>query len=66
MSVVICTDLSGKELLRQVGVDRVVASGGLGVILNTAVRNVRDLGLIPTLGIIFSHFHHPHGISCHD
>ena len=33
VSVVVCTDLSGKESHRQVGVGRVIASGSLGGIM---------------------------------
>ena len=45
MSVVVCTDPSGKELHRQIGVGR---SGSLGrVIVSTLAWNARDLGSIP-------------------
>ena len=50
MTVVVCTDFSGKELHRQVGVDRVSTSGSLGgVMVSTLAWNARNVGLIPTL-----------------
>ena len=53
-SLVVCTDLSGKKLHRQVGVDTV---GSLaGVIVITLARDVRDMGSTPTLGEIFPIF----------
>ena len=52
--VIVCTDLSGKEPHRQVGVGRVGTSGSLGgIIVSTLSQNARDLGSIPTLGAIF-------------
>ena len=54
MSVVGCTDLSDKELHRQVAVGKVVTSGSLcGVMVSILAQNVRDMGSIPTLGTIF-------------
>ena len=54
IGLVVCTDLSGEELLRQGCVGRVVASGSLpGVMLSTLARNARDVGSIPTLSTIF-------------
>ena len=50
MSVVVCIYLSGKELHRQVGVDKVDTLGSLdGVMVSTLAQNVRDVGLIPPL-----------------
>ena len=44
MSVVVCTDLSGKEPQRPVGLGRVVTSGSLGgVKVSTLTWNARDL-----------------------
>ena len=55
MSVVGCTDPSGKELHRQVGMGIVVTSGSLhGVMVSTLTQSARDVGSIPTLGTIFS------------
>ena len=52
MSVVVCTDLSGKEPHREVGVDTVVNAGLLGgVMVNTLSQNARDMG--STLGTLF-------------
>ena len=52
--VVVCSDLSGKELHRQAGMGRVVISGSLGgVIVKTLIWNTRYVGSIPTLGVIF-------------
>ena len=53
-SAVVCTDLSDKEPHRQVGVGRVVTSGGLGgVIVSILSQNARDVDSIPTLGTLF-------------
>ena len=55
--VVICTDLSGKELHRQLGVGIVVTSESIcGVVISTLAWNVRDVGSIPTLSMIFPIF----------
>ena len=52
MSVVVCTDISGKEPYRQVAVTRVVTSGSLGdEMISTLTHNARDMGLIPALGV---------------
>ena len=49
-SVVAYTDISDKELHRQVGVGRVVTSGSLGgVMVCTLVWNARDVGSTPAL-----------------
>ena len=49
MSVVVCTDLSSKEL----GAGRMLTSGNLGgVMVTTLAQNARDMGSIPTLGTI--------------
>ena len=61
MSEVLCIDLSGKEPNRQVGVDRVVASGSLGDVMVSALpRNANNVGSIPVLGAIFPIFTHTH------
>ena len=55
--VVVCTDLSGKEQYRQVGLDRVVTSGNIGgVVVSTLVWNARSVGVIPALGTIIPIF----------
>ena len=55
ISVVFCTDLSCKELQVQVDVGMVVTSGSLcGGMVSTLVQAVRDVGLIASLGTIFS------------
>ena len=48
-SVVICTDISDKELLHtQVGVGKVVTSGSLGGVIVTALPwNARNVGSFP-------------------
>ena len=57
MSVLVCTDLSGKEPHRQVGMGRVMTSGSLGgVMLSTLAQNARDIGSMSTLGTIFPIF----------
>ena len=44
VNVVVCTNLSGKELHRQVGVGRVLASGCLGgVMVSTLARDIRGM-----------------------
>ena len=54
---VVCTDISGKELLRQVGVGTVGTSGNLwGVMVSTLAQNARDVGSIPVRGTIFQIF----------
>ena len=54
MSVVLFTDLSGKELYRQVGVGRILTSRSLdGVMFSTRAWNARDMGSIPALSAIF-------------
>ena len=56
-SVVVCTDLQGKEPHRQVGIGQVMTSGSLGGgMVNTLVRNARDMVSIPALGAIFPNF----------
>ena len=57
MSVVLCTNLPGKEPHKQVVVGRVVTSGSLDGV--TLVWNARDVGSIPTLGAIFPPFSSP-------
>ena len=55
ISIVVCTDLSGEELYRQVGVSRLVASKSLrGVIVSTLAQNA-DVS-VPTHGAIFPIF----------
>ena len=57
MYVVVCTDLWGKELDRQVGVSRVVTSGKpMWCNGSTLAWNARDVGLSPALGTIFPIF----------
>ena len=52
--VVVCIDLWGKELHRQVGVGIVVTSGKpTWCNGSTLARNGRDVGLSPTLGAVF-------------
>ena len=53
-TAVVCTDLSGKEPHRQVGMGIVVISGSLhGVMFGTLAQNAEDMGLVPTLGTVF-------------
>ena len=55
--VIDCTDLSGKELHRQVVVDIVATSGSLcGVMVITLALNSTDVGSIFALGTIFPIF----------
>ena len=55
--ITVCTDLSGKEAHRQVGMDKVVTSRSLaGVMVSTMAQNARDMGRITTLGTIFPIF----------
>ena len=55
--VAVCTDLSGKEPHRQVGVGRVVTPGSLGsIIVCTLAKDAGNVGLIPALGAIFPIF----------
>ena len=55
MSVVGCTDLSGKELHRQVGMGKMVTSVSLGgIMVSTLAWNARDVGSI--LGTVFPIF----------
>ena len=54
MCVIVCTDLSGKDQHRQVGVDIVVISGNLDCLMvNTVTMHAINVGSIPTLGAIF-------------
>ena len=49
--VVVCIDLSVKEPHRELGLDRVVTSGSLSVVMvGTLARNPGDMGSILTLG----------------
>ena len=65
-SVVVCTDLSGKEPYKQIGMGRVVTSGSLcGVMVSTLDQNDRDVGSIPTLGTIFPIFITPTTLLLH-
>ena len=69
--VVVCTDLSGREPHRWVGLVRVVTAGNLGgVIVCRMANNARDMGSIPMLGSIpfsfsddISKFDHNNGIA---
>ena len=55
--VVVCTDLSGKQLHRQVGMGIVVTSGSLcDVMVCSLVWNARDVGSNPALRTIFPIF----------
>ena len=59
MSVVACTDLSGKELNRHLNVGTVVISVGLGgVVVSTLAWNAKDACSIPALAAILPIFHH--------
>ena len=54
ISVVVCTDFSGKEPHRQVGVVRVVTSGSLGgEMVGTLAQSAKDVSSFPALGAIF-------------
>ena len=54
-TVVVCTDLCGKEPYKQVGVGSMVTLGSLGgEIVSTLIQNARDVGSIPALGTIFA------------
>ena len=54
MSVVVCIDLSGKELHRHIGVGEVVAAGSLGgVMVSTLSQNAMDVASTRALGAIF-------------
>ena len=57
MSVVGCTDFSGKELHRQVGREIVVTSGKpMWCMVSILAQNAIDMVLIPVLGTIFPIF----------
>ena len=57
MSVVYCTDLSGRKPHRQVGVGTVVTSGSRdGIMVSILAWNARDVGSIPALSKIFPIF----------
>ena len=57
VGVVVSTDLSVKELHRQVSMGRVMTSGNLAdVMVSTLSQNASDAVLIPTLGTIFPIF----------
>ena len=63
--VVDCTDLSGKKLLRQVGMGSVLTQGWLGsVIVSTLIQNAREVGTIPALGTVFPIFITPMTLGC--
>ena len=52
----LCTDLSGKEPHRQVGVGKVVTSRSLGdIMVSTLAWNARDVGCRLNISL----FHHP-------
>ena len=54
VNVIVCSELSGKELHRQVGVDKGDATGSLGgVMASTLTLKARDVGSIQTLSSIF-------------
>ena len=48
-TVVVCTDLSGKEPHIHIGMSRSLC----GVMVSTLARNARDVGSIPALGTTF-------------
>ena len=53
-TAVVCTDLGGKDLHRQLGVGIVVMAASLGGVNgSTLARNARDVGFSPTLGKVF-------------
>ena len=55
--IAVCTDLSGKEPHRQVGVGKMVTSGSLGgVMVGILARNASDVSLIAALGAMFTIF----------
>ena len=57
MSVVVCIDLSGKELHSQVDIDTVVTSRSLGgVAVSTLTQNAKDVGSNPAVGTVFTIF----------
>ena len=65
MSVVVCTDLSGKESHRQIGMGSMAASCSLVIVMvstlvSTLAQTARDVGSIPTLTskYVISHIHH--------
>ena len=62
--VIVCIDLSGNELHRQVSIGIVVTSGNLyGVMVRIQAQNARDVGSLPALGTIFPIFITPMTIS---
>ena len=57
MSVIVCTDLSGKAPHREVGLGSMVTSVSLGgEMVSTLAQNASDVGLITALGPIFPIF----------
>ena len=57
MSIVVCTDVSGKEPHRQVGIATMVISGSLGGgMVSGLAWNSRDVGSITDLRAIFPIF----------
>ena len=57
VSVVVCTDISGKEPHRQVGVGGVVTLGSLGgEMVSTLAQNAKNVSSILALGTIFPIF----------
>ena len=65
-SVVVCTDLSGKESHRQVGKGRMVTLANLGgLMVSTMAGNARDMGSIPALCARFPIFITPTALSTH-
>ena len=59
--VVVCPDLSSKELHIQVDIGMAVTSGSLGdVMVSALVQSARDVGSIPAIGEIFPIFITPH------
>ena len=57
MSAVVCTDLSGSHVEREIGAGKIVTPASLdGVMASILTRKVRDVGSIPAPGAIFPIF----------
>ena len=57
MSVAVCTDLSGKEPHRQVGMGSMITSGILGgIMVSTLTWNANEVGSVSALGTILPIF----------
>ena len=67
VDVVVRTDLSGKELHKQVGMGKEVTSGSLGgVIVNMLALNPNNLRFDSCSKCNISCFYHTHDTGCHD